>query len=251
MDISGKLRRWKNAVTASDVVNEYNSRIDAFVRSLEGRAFITLEGEGDKLQNLFRWGQHISNEKASLDQRLSRLNLNFQSEHTDRKAAEKRNDQLTKELQELSAKIESLETLYTQNINEIQKEHVDETDRLKGQLLVNVDKAKTWPDDRIKLRFKELKSKIEAMTSPSRLKLLREQQVHLHFDSSGFLYRAGNSNVRFLVRSIIWSILYEHFFALPFGFGVLGPASEKNTLLKAFEFWYTAVHGSKAKSKTN
>ena len=69
-------------------------------------------------------------------------------------------------------------------------------------------------------------------------------------DPTGFLRRVDSTKAHVLIKSSIWSILYDHFFSLPFGFGVLGPAGEQNTLLMAYASWYAVVEGRNTPSES-
>jgi small-conductance mechanosensitive channel len=287
MSLSKVFWRKKDERSASEVINEYQERIEDFFRDVEGRKSDALSGRGDHLTKLFRWS-----EQAHLDKR--ELNHHLSAQTAAREELEGQRDQLKKELWderhqvrklevqarkleeqarnleeqvqllviEHSRKLKSLETAHEKAVssmnqqfeikrNRERNQFKSEENRLKKQLLVNVDKAKAWADDRLELRFMELKSLVDQMAERVELNLPEGQQLNLDFDPSNFLHRAGGKRARFLLKSLIWSVLYERFFALPFGFGVLGHAGYEKALLPAFASWYAIVGKTNATSKAS
>lgn len=136
---------------------------------------------------------------------------------------------------EHSRHVEAIETKYNGQVSQLEKE----INKLVGQLLVNQDSNHGWPDDKLKLKFKELQRLIESLTSPRNKELLipPNQQLGLHLDPTNFLGRAGREKSHFMLKSIIWTILEEQFFAAPFGFGALGPVKGQRELLDVYLQW--------------
>ena len=133
----------------------------------------------------------------------------------------------------------------------LQMHHDSTVSKLKGQLLVNQSDFKGWPDDKLRMKFKELQGSIDLITAPQKQELTipRDKKLGQSLDPSRFLARAGNENAHFLLKSRVWSIIYEHFFSLPFGFGVLGPDSTQNPLLQVFNLWYMNIEGHEPHGK--
>jgi hypothetical protein len=244
--------------TASDVVKEYNLRIESFIRGLPGRNSSGLRGEGDLLQRLFQWGIQSCSDNAWLEKRHANQIQEYSNENLARQKAQDEVDKISKDLgdteiqmETLKAKIKTLTSNHEdkvrrmqQDYDELIQQHESEKHRLTAQLLVNVGKAERWPDDRIKLEFGNLKHMIENMATAKRLRLAEGQRVQFDFDSTGFLSRTGKEQVRYLIRNRIWIILYHHFFGSPFGFGVLGARMDQNPLLMTFDSWRRVVNGS-------
>ncbi|KAF1808249.1 hypothetical protein P152DRAFT_517694 [Eremomyces bilateralis CBS 781.70] len=250
------LLHWrKDERSALDIRRDYNSRIQRFFQQVEVNldSFI---GEGDSLEKLFRWSASVNSARRYLSNRLSteQRNCDIAEEERDRLRAQLH--EANQELCGLHSEIKQLvldhsdaldfeKAARRNEVNKIKQEYKDETNRLKGQLLVNQDDFKRWPDDKLKSRFKELQILISNITDPGRVELRvpRGRPLDIDFDPTGFLARAGGERAHVLFKSIIWVILDEHFFSLPYGFGVLGPATPENTLLGAYGSWYTALGG--------
>lgn len=270
-ELSNMFRRKRNnEQSASDVLKEYRSRIEEFVEHVVGKNSTALQEPGDSLDGLFRWSEKAHEDRVQLNHRYR-----VQSEA--RKEAEEQRDNLASILSErdreilklnertnrlvmdhsraldeikqsYEGKIGTMTQRHEKDIETMKQKFNNEKNRLIGQLLVNVDEAKSWPDDALKRRFKELQGLVDNMTSPVRvrLRLPEAQHIQLDFDPTGFLCRVPEEKAHLLLKSIVWSILYEHFFTLPFGFGVLGSIEQQNPLLDAFASWQTVVDGGHA-----
>lgn len=134
-----------------------------------------------------------------------------------------------------SQQVEVIETKYNKQVGQLEKE----INKLVGQLLVNQDSNEGWPDDKLKLKFKELQRLIESLTSPRNKEFLipPNRQLGSHLDPTNFLGRVGQGKSHFMLKSIIWTILEEQFFAAPFGFGALGPVKGQRELLDVYLNW--------------
>ncbi|KAF2866046.1 hypothetical protein BDV95DRAFT_584777 [Massariosphaeria phaeospora] len=115
----------------------------------------------------------------------------------------------------------------------------EERNRLIGQLLVNQDNIQEWPDEKLKAKFLELQCIVGSIGSPQReeLKFPQDIPVGPDLDPTGFFDRNKRGRGHFLVKRAVWAILCEHFFSVPFGFGVLGPENTQNELLSNFQEW--------------
>lgn len=134
-----------------------------------------------------------------------------------------------------SSDLESLKTNHGREVSQLQ----EKMNKLVGQLLVNQDDNQGWPDDKLKINFRELQRLIESVTSPRNKEFLipLNQQVGSHLDPTNFLSRAGRGKSHLLLKSTIWAILHEQFFCAPFGFGALGPGKALRELTEVYSTW--------------
>jgi hypothetical protein len=268
----------KGEKNSSENLEEYPARIRAFIRELDGRNSEALKGDSDTLEKLFRLVR-------GLQERHATVRKNYLAEEKARKEAEKQRDALmvlvnekTNDIGNLHARIQDLGIQHSAEINQRQIEHQgiveslthnydatvwsmkeehksetdrlkekykSETDRLKGQLLVNQDDSKPWPDDKLKIKFNELHVKVDNIAAPSRVRITvpMGHQLPVDLDPTGFLRRVDSTKAHLLIKSSIWRALYDHFFSLPFGFGVLGGVDGQNALIRAYTSWYAVVEG--------
>jgi hypothetical protein len=131
-----------------------------------------------------------------------------------------------------------LETLKMNHGKEVSQLKIEIT-KLVGQLLVNQDSNLGWPDDKLKLKFRELQRLIESVTSPRNKEFLipPNQQLGPHLDPTNFLSRVGRGKSHFVLKSAIWAIFHEQFFFAPFGFGALGPGKAQRELMDVYSTW--------------
>jgi hypothetical protein len=122
---------------------------------------------------------------------------------------------------------------------EIDKKNV-EIGQVVGQLLVNQDEDRAWPDNKLKVKFDELQQIIGSVTSPKQnnaLRLPKNIAPGPELDPTGFIARAGSSKFKFLLRSGIWEILNQQFFSQPFGFGAFGLGHDQREVLDVHFPW--------------
>ncbi|KAK4208767.1 hypothetical protein QBC37DRAFT_431426 [Rhypophila decipiens] len=88
-------------------------------------------------------------------------------------------------------------------------------------------------------RYRQLKLKVETITEPFNLAEMRSPHGFAtdELDQRGFLAKEGKAQLRFLLRSICWSIIMGGFFSSPFGFGAFGPGEGKKLLLEVYATW--------------
>jgi hypothetical protein len=200
-------------------------------------------------------------EISGLQARIEELGIKHSAELNDRQIEHQRvvesltqnyDATVTSLTQNYDATVTSMNQEYKSTVTSMSHEYKSETDRLKGQLLVNQDDSKPWPDDKLKIKFNELRLKVDNIAAPARIRVNvpRGHQLPLDVDPTGFLRRVDSAKAHVLIKSRIWSVLYDHFFSLPFGFGVLGPAGEQNTLLMAYTSWYAVVEGRNTPSES-
>jgi hypothetical protein len=137
--------------------------------------------------------------------------------------------------QEHNSDLKNLETNHGRMVSQLN----NEISKLVGQLLVNQDDNEGWPDDKLKIKYRELQRLIESVTSPRNKEFLipPNQQLGLHLDPTNFLSRAGRGKSHFVLKSTIWAILHERFFCAPFGFGALGPGKAHRELMEVYSTW--------------
>jgi hypothetical protein len=140
-----------------------------------------------------------------------------------------------------SKEVRELKSAHSKEVGELK----GEINRLVGQLLVNQNDNQAWPDDKMKLKFRELQRLIESVTSPRNKEFLipPNQQLGTHLDPVNFLSRAGRGKCHFLLKSTIWAILREQFFSAPFGFGTLGPGKAQRELMDIYFTWRKIFDG--------
>jgi hypothetical protein len=114
-----------------------------------------------------------------------------------------------------------------------------EVKKLVGQLLVNQEDNLGWTDDKLKFRFQQLQNSIKSLVSPrnKEYRIPPESNIGLDLDPTGFLAHTTRSNAHFLLQNILWTILYDQFFSIPFGFGVLGDGEAQKKLLDLVNSW--------------
>jgi hypothetical protein len=249
-------------------IEQYPRRVRTFIQNIDGRNSDILIGDGDLLDKLFGLVQNIRAENENL--RFSYLAEQAAHNETrkQRDAASILVHEKTREIANLHDRIKEKdvqhstklidtktehETLvqnlmerYESTVNRMRHDHTVETDRLKSQLL-NLGDSKPWPDDKLKIKFSELHVKVDNIAAPGKMGTILPEGYRsledLDLDPTGFLRRVGGSTGHILIKSTIWGVLYDHFFSLPFGFGILGPADDQNALLKAYASWYAVVKG--------
>lgn len=270
-------------LSGSDVEKEYKSRIESFVYEVTNQGPKSLKGGGDLLEKLFQWSQDAHNDRTWFRSQYqneleARKGLEEECRKLKRELSEKRDQILAQEDQILaqedqirnlvldhSKKLADEKGRHKIEVEKLRKEHMDilaamekdhqkvkrildaETNRLRGELLVNVGEAKAWTDDTLRSKLITLQTKVQAITTVNGFKLDNTVPCspHLEFDATQFLKRSDGTKVRVFLRNAIWSVLYDHFFARPFGFGVLGPVSGKdNPLLCALISWQSAIDGT-------
>jgi hypothetical protein len=153
--------------------------------------------------------------------------------------------------QKYNRDINSLVQEYENRIGKLESSHAAEVSKLVGQLLVNQDDNQGWPDDKLKLKFRELQRLIESVTSPHNKEFVvpQNQQLGFHLDPTNFLSRAGRYQYHFVLKSTIWTIFREQFFSAPLGFGALGPDKAQRELMDVYVAWRRLFSGDNRTGK--
>lgn len=137
-------------------------------------------------------------------------------------------------------------------LRNLEMDREKEKDKLVGQLLVNQDHNQSWPEDKLKVRFRELERLMESVTSPHRkeFRISSNQQLGLHIDPTNLVGRVGSGKFHFVLKNAIWTILREQFFSAPFGFGALGPGEGQKELSNLYLKWRKLFDERAGTSKT-
>ena len=160
-------------------------------------------------------------------------------------------DEIARLTMEHSDSMSSVVQDYDNRIVELERTHTAEVGKLVGQLLVNQDDNQGWPDDKLKLKFRELQRLVESVTSPHNKEFVvpPNQQLGFHLDPTNFISRAGRWKYHFVLKSTIWTIFREQFFSAPFGFGALGPDKAQRELMDVYAAWRRLFSGDNRTGK--
>ncbi|OIW27591.1 hypothetical protein CONLIGDRAFT_716048 [Coniochaeta ligniaria NRRL 30616] len=123
---------------------------------------------------------------------------------------------------------------------ELQRKEIECAQRiasLEADLLSNSDDFRPATDDVLKVKYRKLKLLIDTITDPFNLGASGVTHLSNRLDPTSFLPREGNKFLRFLLRSVIWGIVMDGFFSMPFGFGALGPDTGRQQLLDVYRAW--------------
>ncbi|KAM7211659.1 hypothetical protein V8F06_012959 [Rhypophila decipiens] len=136
--------------------------------------------------------------------------------------------------------VADLEAQHTAVVAELR----DRIDRLIGELMHNQPaESRAWTDEKLKGRMKDLDRLVSEITKPQQGR--SGPIIASTFqDTDGFLAREGTGSLSFLLGSMMWDILAEHFFSLPLGFGALGPGQGKEALLGVYKAWRVLVNAT-------
>jgi len=147
--------------------------------------------------------------------------------------------------------IASVEHDHQATLKKLNGDHDTATKRLLGQLLVNQEESTNWPDEKLSRQFKELQRQINVITAPHNreLSVPNGEKLGRSLDPFGFVTRVGRGKAHFLFKSTIWSILQDHFFSLPFGFGVFGDSKLQHTLVNLYSAWSDMTFGHNPNGK--
>ena len=250
----------------TDTACDHEAKINRFLQKVDdsGSKWYESIGIGSKqdideqLERLFSWGERIWAERNSLSSQRNSLasqrdGLSRQLSEAETKIKGLETDLATaqaklRELEENSKRmrlqhngeLNNLKSTYTSAIKQEQHVHGREVRKLVGELLVNQDDNMGWTDEKLKIRFRKLQTLISSLVSPRRnaeFRISSDHQVTRDLDPTGFLGRASKSKAHFLLQSIIWTVLYDHYFSAPFGFGILGSGESQKWLFDKFSSW--------------
>jgi hypothetical protein len=268
--------------SGSAVKRAFTTQINDFLDQVNGPIRGILPRRGSSLDDLFAWGLKVLDEKRKLEQQLAQCTDQWQDGERKIHKLTKARDRAESQLQTTSLNLqtaladlnkermdrerEMVETKrnYESEMNrlaighsaDMAKEvsrHDDDVrrlnrdiDKLVGQLLVNQNDSQAWPDDKLKVKFKELQRLVDLAVSPrhKEFQIPPNQQLGPDLDPANFLSRAGRGKSHYLLKSAIWNIFREQFFKTPFGFGAFGPGEAQGELMNIYFTWLKALDGS-------
>jgi hypothetical protein len=194
------------------------------VNSKLGHDLDRVNGEASRL------GHQLKKTQEQLEQavvRISYLDEDTKKLKLEREEAKKRWEQQTEqERRAHRAEMHSKMAAYERKIGD-----------LKADIMINQKDSKAWTDEKLKKWLNDLRLRVQDI-APNWLTIDEQSGVPARLDPTGFIARAGRHEYPFLVRSTIWAVLLEHFFAVPFGFGALGPQGRR-PLFEAYRAWRT------------
>ncbi|KAF2671474.1 hypothetical protein BT63DRAFT_477946 [Microthyrium microscopicum] len=265
---------------ADSVHNRYGNNISKFMHRNQDGVYPIQGGlSGDLLEDLFDFTRALLREKRRLadelssrdrtikeaKQKIDQLNTDIrnadaiQKKHDSetRKAKKDHDKQVSDMSQEHSAIVSSMKSNHESTRMKMDanhkstivtkdRDHKNEVDNLISQLLVNQKDNDYWPDDKLKLQFRELQRQVEELTAAQHSELLirHGQRLGNELDPTGFLGRVEGGRSRFFLRGRIWSILVEHFFSAPFGFGAFGTGEAKRQVFTIHETFQNLLDGN-------
>jgi hypothetical protein len=228
-------------------------------------------GHERHFDELARWCDSTFTEKQRADQQNRQLDLGLRRANDEINALRPRLAQTTSLLEqrqhELSVMHDNLTSSHRHEMQRLKEQHetttynlqishaakVEELDQRIKELLSDIMIAqvdsKAWTDEKLKEKFEELKLTVIKITTPHSTGEIRSfGNLQRQIDPTDFLGREGMGQAHFLLSSVIWSILLEHFFSTSWGFGALGPQRGRVTLLRLYETWRSTFNSANVDS---
>lgn len=140
---------------------------------------------------------------------------------------------------------------YEQELQRKEAECAHRIASMEADLLDNSDDFRPATDDVLKVKYRKLKVLIDTITDPFNLGVSGVTHLSNRLDPTDFLSREGNKFLRFLLRGVVWGIVMDGFFSLPFGFGALGPDAGRQQLLELYRAWLRIYSTSNESRKFN
>lgn len=272
----------KNDEPEAMSTGQFISQANDFLNEVEDKTFPTLfNRREDTLGDMLRWARHAREKRSEARNHINmlRTRLHQADEHINGLERDRANtemeighlrsvrEQVVREKEELAnehtrqlteiAQQQSIDTIrvekdHKDEIARINKKHQEDKNELLRQLLVSQRDDQGWPDDKMRLKFRELQRLMETVTAPRNKEFLipAGQTLPSHLDKTNFLSRAGNGKSHFFLQSTLWSILWEQFFSAPFGFGVLGPGQSQKPLFEMYAAWRKLFDATSVAGKT-
>jgi hypothetical protein len=270
----------KSDESAVDVLKEYNVRIKSFLEEIEGGPSLNpFRRREEPLDDLLSFCHSALEALARQNHRLGRahgriqdLNENIEhlkerlmvlvSERDDlrMKVRDSEEEQLQRismltlehqhEVNKMNTKFNSISQKMKEKESNLIKDHGAEKDKLIAQLFASHSDTKEWPDEKLKLKYRELQRLIESLAVMKAFRLQPGDKLPSKWDSNNFLGRTTVKGItHFLFRSVIWKILMESYFSAPFGFGALGSGVGKQELIRCYSAWLQLIKGETVSGK--
>jgi len=252
----------KSDETASDVRKEYNGRINSFLTELEGPNLNPFHRRDDPLGDLLSWSSHALENLDKYSRHLVRAQEKIEGLHRDLEEARDRVMNLKQERESLIDKINDDKQTHSEGMQMLSIQHEqemsdmdakfsrvalrmkDEKNKLIAQLFASHSNTKEWPDEKLKLKFRELQMMIESLALLKEFRLQPGDTLSPKWDKYNFMGKLkGRGLSHFLLRSVIWRIVINQYFNAPFGFGALGQGKGKQELLRCYAAWLHLVNG--------
>ena len=257
-------------VSADDVRREYEDQIERFMRDYPSRNSSRWPLSSKRtLKDLFAFTRNTCEAKTRLEARAADLNSRLitalSEAATLRDELEKAQKSITDHTTALQQKQQELNSAdarwqdilddanrhHEREVCNIKAEHAiavgefqDRIDVLISDMMHNQADSRAWTDEKLKKRLGDLRREVSELSVLERTHELSRRDI-AEIDRHGFLARAGMGNLPFLLRSLLWDIMEEHFFSLPLGFGALGPEEGKKALLRIYKSWRAVFDGGK------
>ena len=271
--------RWSSSrkETAEDVREEFDQRIEHFLNHYEPVHNIFRSNR--TLKDLTKWAKGVWDEKTRAEATCSDLNRKLKKSQDDLQATNKNLNETAKALHEEQrlrmgreqqlgsindhwmgilndtqathkTELDEREAVHEENVRSIISKHRAEVaslnmriTKLTQDIMVNQADSRAWTDEKLKMKYNEVRRAIDDITSPHSLIIHERGNVRSIIDPNGFLDRQSNSH-HFVLRGFIWGVLCEQFFSSPLGFGALGPGQGREALLRTYSAWRTLFDGT-------
>lgn len=251
----GDVRSYQNALNGrdADIVNT-----KAALREKEQEARVKLREHRDagrkhedETRNFLRTISHLNEQIGEIKSRDTAEVISLHDEHRsslDRLKAEhgqafeqQHNDHawaVQAQKEQYEQDIANQRNYYEQQLQHKDIDCAHKIASLEADLLSNSDDFRPATDDVLKVKYRKIKLLIDTITDPFNLGASGVTHLSTRLDPTDFLPREGNKFLRFLLRSVIWGIVMDGFFSLPFGFGALGPESGRQQLFDVYRAWH-------------
>lgn len=228
---NGKIeRRHEDQITKLTI--DHTKTVDDMKNKFENDIATQRWNHNETVQGLMaEHGAKLRGLRENHDRDISELNNRLN------KLWDDRNRDISKLEKDRDREMATLKDDHSSEVNNLKNDHTREVDKLLGQLLANQDDDHAWPDDVLKLKFRELQRTIESVTSPRTLNIPPSQLLDEYLDPTNFVSRAPRGKAHFVIKSKIWAIILEQFFVVPFGFGALGFGKGQKELIDVLLTW--------------
>ncbi|KAK4205551.1 hypothetical protein QBC40DRAFT_320502 [Triangularia verruculosa] len=99
-------------------------------------------------------------------------------------------------------------------------------------------------DRSLKEEYRALKRSVDTITFN-----LGPITVDRSIDTASFLEREGKGQERLFVKALIWAMIIDGFFSVPYGFGALGPGNNGGQLFELYRRWKKMLEGDGPKDE--
>ncbi|KAK0744761.1 hypothetical protein B0T21DRAFT_279865 [Apiosordaria backusii] len=93
-------------------------------------------------------------------------------------------------------------------------------------------------DGSLREEYRSLKRSVDTITFN-----LGPITIDRNIDATSFLEREGKGQERLFVKALVWAMILDGFFSVPYGFGALGPGNQGGPLFDLYRSWKTMLEG--------